>query len=246
MFEKMPQNENKKQVVDELWLRNENKELINRGFLRYLESFNVEDITEDYFLKILEKGKVLDVACGEGEFVADCFDMGIDAYGVELAIGAKENMDKLKGDKVKFEKLQERIIAADAIELPFNDDIFCTIINQAGAFSYAHSSQEIIKTLHEQLRVLKESGKIIINPIEIHTRGICPVNFANNFLKKDNRISESEIELINAAFNNELVLLSELGSITLEVFEKKDNTSSDRGAIYGALIITKIQGKSVK
>jgi ubiquinone/menaquinone biosynthesis C-methylase UbiE len=239
MFEGSPEKDNKRVVVNELWSNGENRDLIGRDFSLYAETLKNAGISEENFLEILSKGKVLDVACGEGGFVSGCLERGIDAYGIDLALSEQENIGRLGSEKKLTDDIRGRLIAGDATHLPFADGTFKTIFNQAGAFSYAHGPEEIAGILHEQLRVASEGGKIIINPVEIYGMGFCPINFSNAYLEKEKRQSDEEIESINSAFNDEVKKLVKKGRITVDLFENEKYERLDRGTMHGVAIITK-------
>jgi len=233
------ENSNRLTPVNKLWESDENNDLINRNFNRYLKELGEANINENDLLQILQRGKVLDVACGEGNFVNDCLERNIDAYGIDIALGNKSNIERLTSSNKLPSKLKERLAAGDATSLPFKNDSFKAITNQAGAFSYAHSAQEVIKTLQEQIRVLSPGGKIVINPIEITTNSFFPVNFVNAFLDKDKKLTEDKVEEINSAFNEEINKLIDNNQIRVEVREKENDMYLKRGIMYGVVIITK-------
>lgn len=227
--------------VKELWGNVENKTLINRGFPRYAKELNEAGITNEDFLQILQRGKVLDVACGEGSFVADCLEKDIDVYGIDLGLARQLNIDRLQCDDKLSLDLKQRLVAGDATSLPFKNNTFKTVTNQAGAFSYAHNPLEMSNTLHEQIRVLSPGGKIIINPVELIKDGYFPVNYVNLFLDKGERFSEEQIDQINKAFSDEISKLIEDEQITIEVREKQNDIFIKRGETHGVAIITKIK-----
>lgn len=241
MFEGFSQKTNKDNIVTGLWSKEENRDLISRDFTEYLQNINDPNVTEDIFLKILQKGRVLDVACGEGGFIRDCISKNVDIYGVDLAFADSTNVERLIRDGKIIEEMKKRIIAADATALPFKENSFETIFNQAGAFSYTHTPAEMLDTLHEQIRVLSVGGKIIINPVEIHAKGFCPANFVNSFSNKDSKLSEENLVEMESVFSDEITRLVREKKIAVRLNDEcRRDASRKEDGLYGTAIITKL------
>ncbi|MDD5464257.1 MAG: methyltransferase domain-containing protein [Candidatus Moranbacteria bacterium] len=240
MFEGISQKTNKENVVNGLWSKEKNRDLIGRDFSQYLKNINDPGMTEDGFLKMLQKGKVLDVACGEGGFIRDCLEKNVDIFGVDLAFADIANVERLTNEGKLTEEMKKRIFAVDATVLPFEDDSFETIFNSSGAFSYTHTSIEVADMLHEQIRVLSIGGKIIINPVEIHARGFCPANFVNSFLNKESRLSEENLIEMENIFSDEITKLLKEKKIAVELNDECDDANKKEDGLYGTAIITKL------
>lgn len=122
-----------------------------RSFLRYLKGLDlsVEDI----------KGKrILDLGCGEGEFVKECFDKGISdqVYGLDIELDLKEMEYRYRahfidGDfEQKFPMASlDLVVSVGAVEAPSEGKI----------------TRNPLKTLKLALDALKPSGEIRIYPM---------------------------------------------------------------------------------
>jgi len=109
----------------------------------------------DKFLKNYDAGKVLDVATGQGNFIP--FILECKSYDEIIALDSMEQFAPIfekhfAGKNVTFQ-------VGDAYAMPFEDETFDTICfsNSIHHFEYPE------KIFAEMKRVLKKSGKIIIN-----------------------------------------------------------------------------------
>jgi len=227
-------------ALKDLWQDAKYGELISRTLADYehlLRANSGGQFPQDEFNARLKSGKVLDVGCGWGGFVDDCRKNGVDAYGVDIALADKTNRSFADKGAVGS------VVAADAVGLPFKDGEFHTIINTAGAFSYAHSAEDLKSYIHEQLRLLHRGGKIIINPIEIKDDKFFPMNFVDQFKNEaEASISGGAINELNDSFFEEIKNLENSGTITAEIYdndEPTDHRSLGRQVQFGVLVIEK-------
>lgn len=230
----------REKALNDLWQDVKYSELISRdleGYERLFWSNSGGEFPMEEFRAMLKRGKVLDVGCGWGGFVDDCRKNGIDAYGIDIALVNNENrafVDQGAAGKVA---------AADAAHLPFKDNQFHTIINTAGAFSYAHSAEDLKSYIHEQLRLLDQGGKIIINPIEIKDDKFFPINFVDQFKGEDEPgIPDAEIVALNDGFFQEIKKLENTGVINAEIYDSDEPTHHPRlgrKVQFGVLVIEK-------
>jgi len=242
--------------LQKLW--SEEDGTITRGLVDYEEllengrpySFNEIDeyefdgLSRRDFLKILKNGPVLDVACGEGRFVTDCIGSGINAYGVDLALGDKQRIDHIK--KVN-KRAKGRIVAADSASLPFQDNSFCTVTIFFGAPNYQIDPEKSKDIILEQLRVLQVGGKIIIFPV-LYSGGIHPVSFVSELAfgrKKKDYIGQTSEEravverekLVAEFFSNFLNELKRGGKVSIQELGGDYFINSDHQGGYGFIII---------
>lgn len=129
----------------------------NRGNL-----FNIKQ--RNYLLKnilkekkiILPETKVLDIDCGNGEFLGFLSNNGVNfynSYGVDI---------ELKGVRRAKSRWQEiNFINADASNLPFLDKSF-DIIFAISMFNVILDKNILEKVISEMKRVIKDGGVIII------------------------------------------------------------------------------------
>ncbi|MEI8143721.1 MAG: class I SAM-dependent methyltransferase [Candidatus Berkelbacteria bacterium] len=211
-----------------------------------MDEYEFEGLSRRDFLEILKKGPVLDVACGEGRFVTDCINNGIDAYGVDLALGDKQGIDHI--EKVN-KRAKRRLLAADSASLPFKDNSFCAVTNFFGAPNYQLDPEKAKAVILEQLRVLQVGGKIIIFPV-LYSDGIHPVSFVSELAfgrkKKDyagqtseeNAVLERE-KLVAVTVSNFLNELKKSGRIVIREFGDDYFINSGHQGGYGFIIIEK-------
>jgi ubiquinone/menaquinone biosynthesis C-methylase UbiE len=112
-------------------------------------------------LAVVEPGmKVLDVACGRGEIVRHCAQLGADAYGfdyAEAAIGLARDVLARDEDHSGAAGL----VRADAKFFPFPDRAFDRVL-MFDIVEHLHP-WEMHAALLEARRVLKDSGRLVIH-----------------------------------------------------------------------------------
>ena len=96
------------------------------------------------------QGNVLDVACGTGDMVVSLAKQGCTVTGVDIS----EEMLEMARLKAKG----ERLMVADAEQLPFADGEFDAVTCAFGVRNFVHLEQG----LREMLRVLKPGGTMVI------------------------------------------------------------------------------------
>ncbi|MCX6738268.1 MAG: class I SAM-dependent methyltransferase [Candidatus Parcubacteria bacterium] len=124
---------------------------LEKNFQRYLESLDIKK--EDLMSK-----RILDLGCGEGEFVKYCLGEGIsrEVYGLDVSIKPEEinpgyRQFFLKGDFEKGIPLKnfDYIFSVGSVEAPYSEDI----------------DRDLRKTLILALSSLNHDGEIRIFPI---------------------------------------------------------------------------------
>lgn len=105
--------------------------------------------------------KVLDVACGRGEIVRHCAQLGADAYGFDYAHAAiKLSRQILRQDEGDVSAAMV-LVQADAKQYPFPDRMFDRVL-MFDIVEHLHP-WELHASLVEARRVLKDDGRLIIH-----------------------------------------------------------------------------------
>jgi|SRR5829696_390207 ubiquinone/menaquinone biosynthesis C-methylase UbiE len=132
--------------------------------MKFYDSYNAEYYSERItnkskkhmikYMKFLRKGsylKMLDVGCGEGYYVRDALEEGIDAYGIDISAHAFENA---------LAEVKDRITFGSITEIPFGDEEFDVMT----AFDVIEhiNPKDTLDMIQEIRRVLKPDGIIII------------------------------------------------------------------------------------
>lgn len=230
-----------KKIIDELWLNN--IDLVNRDFDDYILNLYCAGVDGEKFKEFIGKGKILEVACGEGKLIQDCIELGYDIYGLDIALSKKDFRKRLLKNNALPEDMKGRIYAADAEHIPFKDSSFKAIINRAGAFSYASSPEQMEDSLLEQLRVLEKGGKIFIMPANVENDSGYPLNLVNVMLPKEEKISKEKIEEIENMFGGLIKRMTENGTVEANFYGKREEFYDkvlEKNLKLGVIIITKI------
>lgn len=106
------------------------------------------------YLKYLRKGsslKMLDIGCGEGYYVRDAIEEGIDAYGIDTSTHALENAVSEVKDRISFGSLTK---------IPFGDEEF-DVMTAFDVIEHIHP-KDTSNAVKEIDRVLKPNGIMII------------------------------------------------------------------------------------
>ena len=133
--------------------------------IRFISKYIKKRTGLDGFISLnpsLTNVKVLDFGCGIGRHVITLNEFNIDGYGFDLsneAINtAKENFMKLG-----LPKLIDKVIVADILNLPYDDNFFDFMLSHGVIDSMPY---EIAKNgLLELSRCLKEDGKVYLDLI---------------------------------------------------------------------------------
>jgi ubiquinone/menaquinone biosynthesis C-methylase UbiE len=131
--------------------------------MKFYEAYNAEYYSERKrkgkkhmmkYMKYLRKGsclKMLDIGCGEGYYLRDATEEGIDAYGIDISTHALENA---------LAEVKDRITFGSITEIPFADEEF-DIMTAFDVIEHIHP-KDTLKALAEIRRVLKPDGIVII------------------------------------------------------------------------------------
>jgi|ERR687898_128654 ubiquinone/menaquinone biosynthesis C-methylase UbiE len=132
--------------------------------MKFYDAYNSEYYTERItnkskkhmmmYLKFLRKRsslKMLDVGCGEGSYVRDAIEEGIDAYGIDISTHALENA---------LAEVKDRTSYGSITKIPFGDEEF-DVMTAFDVIEHIHP-KDTSKMVQEIRRVLKPNGIIII------------------------------------------------------------------------------------
>jgi SAM-dependent methyltransferase len=92
-------------------------------------------------------GRVLDLGAATGVLVKDLEDRGVEAAGIDISDWAIEN------------RLTDSVVKGTALDLPFEDESFDTIISQ-DFMEHVHPD-DMAKVLAEQVRVTRPGGHLL-------------------------------------------------------------------------------------
>jgi 2-polyprenyl-3-methyl-5-hydroxy-6-metoxy-1,4-benzoquinol methylase len=132
--------------------------------MKFYDAYNTEYYSERIankskkhmmkYMKFLRKGsslKMLDIGCGEGYYVRDAMEEGINAYGIDISTHALEKA---------LSEVKDRITFGSITEIPFGNEEFDVMT----AFDVIEHIQpkDTSNMIEEIRRVLKPNGIIII------------------------------------------------------------------------------------
>lgn len=159
MTKKAPSSD-RKYVIDMIWKNAQ----ICRDLASIERNFQRAHLPKKMLEKMLS-GKILDVGCGMGFMVSNCLERGYEAFGLDLAFKYPRFRNKVITPSDS--RARHRLIAGNAINLPFSDGSFNLVTNTVGPLSYAFSQSEARAMLAEQLRVVRKGGRIYISPVVV-------------------------------------------------------------------------------
>ena len=145
-----PENIETKEVIRERWNRS------SQQYDREGHSDREKEAWKSLLTRALgtEKLKVLDVGCGTGVVALLLSEMGHDVNGVDIS----EGMLKKANEKINAFNLPIEFTLGDAENLPFENELFDTVINRHLLWTLPNPKNAI----SEWRRVLKPGGKIVI------------------------------------------------------------------------------------
>ncbi|MBW6451582.1 MAG: class I SAM-dependent methyltransferase [DPANN group archaeon] len=105
------------------------------------------------FINVLDKGLLIDVACGNGRNSIYAAKKGLYVVGVDISLA----LLKLVKEKAKCENVTINLICCDALNLPFKSDVFDNVLFIA-AVHHMVSDKARLDSLLEIKTVLKSDG----------------------------------------------------------------------------------------
>ncbi len=110
------------------------------------------------------RSPVLDVACGNGRYMAAFARTGLDVYGVDLS-------PYLLADAVAARSLRGRVVLGDMRVLPFRDDSAGAVVNMFTSFGYFETDLDNVRVMHEVARVLAPGGMFLMDFLNAEALG---------------------------------------------------------------------------
>ncbi|MEN9921630.1 MAG: ubiE/COQ5 methyltransferase family [Candidatus Parcubacteria bacterium] len=156
-----------------------NTELLEKRFNSYMKDLPLtpEDL----------RNPLLDVGTGKGDFIKYLREV----LGNKSAIGVERSASKI-------DENYEGLIVADGMDLPFDDESFDTVTSHNYLPMFVSDPIKMQTAIEEQLRVVKEGGKIMG---DIHTPEsvtACDAelrqNLGSDYTKRDEEISKEQYE----------------------------------------------------
>lgn len=132
--------------------------------MKFFDAYNAEYYSERItnkskkhmmkYMKFLRKGsslKMLDIGCGQGYYVRDAIEEGINAHGIDISTHAVDNA---------LAEVRDRITCGSITKIPFPDEEF-DIMTAFDVIEHIHP-KDTLNAVEEIRRVLKPDGIIII------------------------------------------------------------------------------------
>lgn len=150
--------------------------------LNHILSLNIDKIWRRKAVRELvgdkPDAKVLDVACGTGDFTI-AIAKSLSPSGEVTGIDISEEMMRVGRKKIAEAGLSAELISGDCEALPFDDNTFDRISVGFGVRNFEH----IDVGLSQMLRVLKPGGRLVILELSIPTNPVVRWGYKLYFLK---------------------------------------------------------------
>lgn len=144
------------------------------GIYTYLKKEKSPVLKSFFDLLISEQkgiGKILDIGCGEGEFLEICQNTGLACFGVDISSYAlKKAKSKIKGELLQVDVEREK--------LPYSDNFFEAITS----FDLLEHLKDPSLFLTEVRRILKRDGVLFLTT---PNGDYWPAGFLGHFVKDD-------------------------------------------------------------
>lgn len=102
------------------------------------------------------RSPVIDVACGNGRYMAAFARTGLDVYGVDLS-------PYLLSDAVASRALRGRVVLGDMRALPFRDGVAGAVVNMFTSFGYFETDLDNVRVMHEVGRIVATGGVFLMD-----------------------------------------------------------------------------------
>lgn len=125
-----------------------------------MEQMNKSIGDKERMIEWIEGKKVLDAGCGSGVLTHSLFNLGYDAYGIDLSM--------LSFKQMKERNLANRFVHGNLLDMSlyfgeneFDTIIFSSVLHEVYSYN-GFNLQDIEGTLRNAMRILKKGGRIII------------------------------------------------------------------------------------
>lgn len=129
-------------------------------------------VASDYWIKFINEtdiqGKILDLGCGGCRNFSYFAGQGFDVYGCDLHEHMVETSRKMVEDIVKPYNYADRVIKANVLELPYQDNMFEAVIAN-GLYHNLESIEHFRQAISETARVIEEGGYLCLNMFDATT-----------------------------------------------------------------------------
>lgn len=102
------------------------------------------------------RSPMVDVACGNGRYMAAFARAGLDVYGVDLS-------PYLLADAVASRSLRGRVVLGDMRSLPFRDGCAGAVVNMFTSFGYFETDLDNVRVMHEAARIAAAGGVFLMD-----------------------------------------------------------------------------------
>ena len=102
------------------------------------------------------RSPLIDVACGNGRYMAAFARTGLDVYGVDLS-------PYLLSDAVASRSLRGRVVLGDMRALPFRDGAAAAVVNMFTSFGYFETDLDNVRVMHEAARIVATGGVFLMD-----------------------------------------------------------------------------------
>lgn len=133
----------------------------------YLDLYSYRDEAEaqkhvDFFRQRVGrvKGKLLDLACGNGRHLHDLRDQGYEAIGCDLSFTLLLDAHRRESELP--------LVRADMRKLPFRDSSFSALVNFFTSFGYFENEEDNLQVVSEMCRVLTKGAPFLFDFLNVH------------------------------------------------------------------------------
>lgn len=123
-------------------------------------------VASDYWIEFIDEtdiqGKILDLGCGGGRNFGYFAGQGYDVYGCDLHEYMVEASRKMVEDIVKPYNYVDRVIKANTLELPYQNNMFEAVIAN-GLYHNLESVELFRQAISETARVIEDGGYLCLN-----------------------------------------------------------------------------------
>jgi len=219
-----PVNDLEKHVRPDWW-----KRIFNSIYIKtdgdVVEDEKITNFESDFFIKSLKldisrQDKILDLCCGQGRHSLEFVRRG---YKNIEGFDRSRYLIKRAKESSKREGLYIKFREGDARKLPYPPDTFDVVMILGNSFGYFETINDDIRVLKEVFRVLKPSGKILV---DVADGEFLKKNFQsrswewideNHFVCRERSLAKDEQKIIS----REIVSQTEKGVIADQFYSER-------------------------